>query len=353
MLIINNKALKITNKWLNPVAGSGPTPPTYYHVYTSATNGTITAVPISGISGTTVTLSNTPDTGYEFDSYSITGATLYDTNKFDINNSDVNVVGNFIQQYDPYNPLDLPANTIRVRTSDGNVPIKGNNTTYETATLVAGTSDVYDVYKSGTSFNNLLDYSTNVIEVLGANTTNITSMNWMCSNCSNLTNIAIFNTSNVTDLSYMFNRCIKLDTVPLFNTSNVTNISWMFNGCSNLTSVPLFNTSNVTDMSFMFSSCPSLTSVPLFDTSNVTNMSNTFSVCNHLTAIPLFNTSKVTNMQSTFANCIRVESGALALYQQASTQTNPPTSHSYAFYDCGSYTTTGAAELAQIPSGWK
>jgi len=26
MLIINNKALKITNKWLNPVAGSGPTP---------------------------------------------------------------------------------------------------------------------------------------------------------------------------------------------------------------------------------------------------------------------------------------------------------------------------------------
>ena len=27
MLIVNNKALKITNKWLNPVAGSGPTPP--------------------------------------------------------------------------------------------------------------------------------------------------------------------------------------------------------------------------------------------------------------------------------------------------------------------------------------
>lgn len=103
MLIVNNKALKITNKWLNPVAGSGPTPPgptppTYYHVYTSATNGTISASPVSGISGTTVTLSNTPDTGYEFDSYSITGATLYDTNKFDINNSDVNVVGNFIVQ---------------------------------------------------------------------------------------------------------------------------------------------------------------------------------------------------------------------------------------------------------------
>ena len=33
---------------------------------------------------------------YEFDSYSLTGATLYDGNKFNIDNSDVNVVGNFI-----------------------------------------------------------------------------------------------------------------------------------------------------------------------------------------------------------------------------------------------------------------
>ena len=115
MLIVNNKALKITNKWLNPVAGSGPTPPgptpTYYHVYTSATNGTITAVPVSGISGTTVTLSNTPDTGYEFDSYSISGATLYDTNKFDINNSDVNVVGNFIASGPSFDEVTIGTQT--------------------------------------------------------------------------------------------------------------------------------------------------------------------------------------------------------------------------------------------------
>jgi hypothetical protein len=54
-----------------------------------------------------------------------------------------------------------------------------------------------------------------------------------------------------------------------------------------------------------------------------------------------------------FYNCYKVESGAYALYQQASTQTTPPSSHSNTFRNCGRDTTTGAAELAQIPSDWK
>ena len=52
-------------------------------------------------------------------------------------------------------------------------------------------------------------------------------------------------------------------------------------------------------------------------------------------------------------DCNNVESGALALYNQLSTQTTPPSNHSQTFYDCGSNTTTGAAELAQVPSDWK
>lgn len=75
-------------------------PPTYY-VTTSGTNGTVVANPSSGITGTEVTLSNTPDSGYEFDSYTITGATLKNTNQFDIGNTDVNVIGNFIQSRPP------------------------------------------------------------------------------------------------------------------------------------------------------------------------------------------------------------------------------------------------------------
>lgn len=178
---------------------------------------------------------------------------------------------------DPYNPLNLPPNTVRVRTSDGDTP--GGD--YDSATLVPGTSDVYDVFKDGTSFRRLFRNSNNVVEVLGANTT------------------------------------------------NVTNMQQMFNNCTSLTSVPLFDTSNVTTMASMFGGCSSLTTVPLFDTSNVTDM------------------------LSTFDGCTSVQSGALALYQQASTQTNPPTIHSRTFRNCGSNTQTGAAELAQIPSDWK
>jgi len=58
-------------------------------------------------------------------------------------------------------------------------------------------------------------------------------------------------------------------------------------------------------------------------------------------------------MNNTFAKCIKVESGALALYQQVSSQAVQPIEHRYTFQDCGRDTVTGAAELAQIPSGWK
>jgi hypothetical protein len=57
-------------------------------------------------------------------------------------------------------------------------------------------------------------------------------------------------------------------------------------------------------------------------------------------------------MRRMFNDCLNVQSGALALYQQASTQTTPPSEYYNTFYNCGSNTTTGAAELAQIPSSW-
>lgn len=181
---------------------------------------------------------------------------------------------------DPYNPLNLPANTVRVRTNDRNPPNKGSYTTYETATLVSGTTDVYDVYKSGTNFDYLFFYSRNIVEVLGANTTGITSMN------------------------------------------------------------------------AMFIYCDYLTSVSLFDTSNVTSMTEMFYICSSLTVIPLFDTSNTISMLNMFRECVNVQSGALALYQQASTQQTPPNNHAMTFYNCGSNTTTGSAELAQIPTSW-
>ena len=140
--------------------------------------------------------------------------------------------------------------------------------------------------------------------------------------------IAAGDTSEVTDAGNMFTECTALTNVALFDTSSVENMRSMFEGCTSLTSVPLFNTSSVTDMSYMFYECTSLTSVPLF------------------------NTSSVTDMSYMFYDCTNVEGGALALYQQASTQATPPADHTVTFRNCGKDTVTGAAELAQIPTSW-
>lgn len=176
---------------------------------------------------------------------------------------------------DPYNPLGLPSNTIRVKFSSGYTPSIGDS-----QTLVDSTTNVWDIYKSSNNWSSLLNRNTNLLEVLGANTT------------------------------------------------NVTNMSSMFNSCSNLTSVQLFNTSSVTDMSSMFIGCESLTTIQLYDTSSVTDMS------------------------SMLENCYNVESGALELYRQASSQTNPPTSHTDTFKYCGELTVMGYTILNQIPESW-
>lgn len=191
-----------------------------------------------------------------------------------------NLLGVNVTPVDPYNPLGLPPNTVRIQSSDGHPP-NAPQASYDTATLVAGTSDIYDIYRSGTSFAYLLYYATNVRTVLGANTTGITNM------------------------SHMFDTCSDLAVVPLFDTSSVTTTEAMFYHCGDLMSIPLFDTSSVVNMDQMFDSCR------------------------------------------------MVESGALALYQQASSQATPPSYHRLTFYDCGANTVTGREELAQIPSGWK
>ncbi len=258
MLTFNNKVITRNDKWVDHTYI-----PPIYNVYVSANNGTVVATPNSGISGTEVTLTNTPASGYTFDSYSVTGATLKNTNQFDIDGSDVYVYGKFTS---PYNPLDLPPGVIRVRTSNRRPPDKSEYTTYESAVLVPGTTDVYDVYKSGTNFSNVLRDNGNVIEVLGANTSNVTNMSRMFFNAEALRTVALFDTSKVTNMQGMFYWCYDLITIPLFDTSKVTNMLGMFQGCHALTSVPLINTSKATNMQGMFADCMSLTAAPQVQT---------------------------------------------------------------------------------------
>lgn len=301
---------------------------------------------------------------------------------------------------DPYNPLNLPQGTIRVRTNDGQPPVSGN---WNYVTLVEGTTDVYDVFVGGDELLYTLRGATNVIDVLGVNaegkirsnsmfkgctalssvpsfdTTKITNMDSMFEGCSSLTDAPYLDTSNVTHMWMIFKDCASLTSVPLYDTSKVTSAGGFmeaFMNCSSLTSVPLFNLSNtdtldrsfygctslvsvpkfdITNVDAMpstFKNCTSLTTIPLFDTSNLRYMDETFQNCTSLTSIPLFDTSNLVGIAYAFENCVNVQSGALALYQQASTQSVVP-HHTHTFTNCGINTETGSAELAQIPSDWK
>lgn len=201
------------------------------------------------------------------------------------------------------------------------------------------------------------------------------SMQDMFDGCSSLTEINIVNTSTITDMYDAFRGCSSLQELPYMDTSNVTDMHGMCASCTSLTEVPLLDTSKVTDMSSIFFYCSSLTEIPLFDTSNVenmhwsfadsgliyiplldtskvTDMSGAFMHNMSLRQVPLLNTSSVVDISSAFLGDRNVESGALALYNQASSQQNPPSNYSACFGNCGDYTQTGREELAQIPTSW-
>jgi surface protein len=224
---------------------------------------------------------------------------------------------------DPYNPLGLPPYTIRLKFTEGYTPTFSKGT----AVQVSLNPSIWDLTFEDTNWSNLLYEQWNLLEVLGANTSGVTNMDTVFYSCGRLTSVALFDTSSVTYMRGMFFRC------------------------SSLTSVQPFDTSNVTDMAEMFNECSSLQTVPLFDTSKVLYMDFMFRLCN-LATVPLFDTSAVTNMDWMFQDCVNVQSGALALYRQASSQAIVP-EHNGAFRNCGSNTVTGRAEWNQIPEDWK
>ena len=254
---------------------------------------------------------------------------------------------------DPYNPLNLPPYTIRLLYKDNVTPRLEKGTGVQ----LSSNPNIWDLTYENSDwsflFNNIIRDDDYILEVLGANTKGVTSMVGLLYACGSLSSVPLFDTSNVTNMNDMFIACHRLSSVPLFDTSKVTWMFETFKWCRSLKTVPLFDTSNVKNMSGMFKQCSNLTSVPLFNTSTVTTMGEMFRDCSALTSLPLFDTSNVSSMNSAFSNCYNVQSGALALYQQASTQTNPPTDHKRTFYGCGSATQTGSAELAQIRYDWK
>ena len=241
------------------------------------------------------------------------------------------------------------------------------------------TENRWDWYYDNTNwdyaFEGAFRDSDNMVQVIAGNSTNVNHMMNMFEECKSLdsicwldtskvtntrymlaftsiTTVPLFDTSSVSVMGSMFADCRSLVTVPLFDTHNVESMASMFIGCDSLRSVPAFDTGNVIAIQYMFSGCSSLTSLPTFDTHNVEVMQSFCSDCSSLTNVPLLNTQNVTNMNFAFSGCVNVSSGAYALYNQASTQTTPPTSHSDTFKNCGSNTTSGSRDLMNIAESW-
>lgn len=256
-------------------------------------------------------------------------------------------------EYEPPVPPDpenwFPKYSLRLKYADGVTPTFSKGT----AVRVSTSPNVWDLKYENANWSSLLKNHTNLLEVMESNTSDVTNMSSMFYGCSHLTSVTSLDTAKVTNMKSMFGSCTRLASVPLMDTRLVTDMSYMLSSCSAITYLPLFDTRSVTNMSYMLSTCIALVHSPIFDTHNVVNFNSMYFDCEALREVPLLDTSSAENMSGMFVYCSYVESGALALYQQASTQW--PTSLrdvTGCFYYCGSSTVTGAAELAQIPQSW-
>ena len=160
------------------------------------------------------------------------------------------------------------------------------------------------------------------------------------------------NLTGVTSLNSVFEFCDQLVAVEkLSGTESVDDFNYAFQGCSALSSVAAFDLSGAVAVDQMFAGT-ALEHAPAFDTSHISDFSGMFVDCTHLREVPFYDTSSAEDVSHMFYGCTNVESGALTMYNQLA-QLSPAPSHTRCFGDCGSGTTTGAAELAQIPSDWK
>lgn len=199
----------------------------------------------------------------------------------------------------------------------------------------------------------------NLTKITLGNMPSCTDTSWMFINDTGLVNVTLGNLSAVTATQGMFDNCTSLVTAPYIDTSHVTNAQDMFEYCLKLKNVPLYDFSSAGNVGGLFDSCKVLQSVPTFNFGSAYHLFATFNGCEKLTAIPNFTLATVSslpsygfNVSNMFRNCYRVSSGITRIYNKMAAWTGT-VAHNRTFTNCGSNTTTGAAELANIPSDWK
>ena len=277
-------------------------------------------------------------------------------NKFNNNANTVRVLGAYLPPLPSPRPNDGRTffSACSALLSTGKLDLSGFNHlggTFQSCVHLSTVDDIYAINANG--FGETFRDCTSLI--LAPNITfgnNLSTTAGMFRDCRSLTTVNLFDTSNVTSFQYMFGGCSSLATVPLFDTSNGTNFNNMLSKCSSLQTVPLFDTSKATDTSYMFYLCTALNTSPLLNTTRVTNFTSMYTDCREMTNVPLLDTSNAIDVHSMFYGCHKVQSGALAMYNQMSSQTYPPTTYNNCFSQCGISTVTGTQELAQIPTSW-
>lgn len=211
----------------------------------------------------------------------------------------------------PYNPLGLPAKTIRIRTTDDVelTPSPSPGALGGATVKQVVSPHVYDI-----------EYTYNAQAVIRDNIGG-----------SKVLEILGFNTEGMTTLANVFIGCSALTTIPLLDYTNITNVDSMFQGCTSLVTVPGFNLPSATTLQRTFYGCTGLTSMP-----NITLGQSSLEFVNNM-----------------FEDCTNIASGILDMYTMLSGKTYTGQNYSEdCFANCGSNTVTGAAELAQIPSSW-
>ncbi len=256
---------------------------------------------------------------------------------------------------DPYNPLGLPPHTIRCQFSEGYTPSIANTTAVQVS---SSNPNLWDITtNSTTDWSGLLRENTELLGVRGANSTGITNIEDMFRNCPKLqTVVGPMDLRSVTSLDRVFMQSTMLAMTPSgWDVSHITSMSHTFDNCLGLYRITsnFCNTPNVTDYSYCYHATQALKTVPTIDTSAATNLEAMFMWSMGLTQVPLLDTSSATNVNYMFEDCYEVEDGALAMYQQMSTQAVPPVNHAGCFYSCGSNTFSGRTQLSQIPADWR
>lgn len=349
MLTYNHNIITHNDKWFNEYIGH---PEPVYHVYTSGQGGQVIATPNSGKYGTYVTLSNTPASGYVFESYSITGAPWYNRESFYIQHNDAYVEGHFRNLYPPLQPY-----TLRLQYDLGVTPVITSYNGVQYGSLVqrsvspniwdwtyensnwSGPQSAYSdssiLPRAGSDVGNRNGHNTHLLKILGGNTTGVTEFTSLCNCAFNLNYVALFDTSAATKLGNMFEFCESLESVPLFDTSNADYLDHFICGCVKLTEIPLFDTSNARYLNYLadgtlYGTHPSpsfepelyskVATLPDLDISNCTRCDRMFAYLIHVT-----DGQSITNMYN-------------KLHDKAVAQSWTENRYSAAFLNCGYYT---------------